>query len=93
MWSDGASLAPAGAQAALSALYQSVQARRASHEALLSLSGRLELLREQLDKAVSGVHTQRQLEPRVRAHCQRLWISFMSCSWSMVNTYCLDASV
>lgn len=48
----------------LSALYQSVQARRASHEALLSLSGRLELVRAQLDKAVDGAHTQMKLEPQ-----------------------------
>lgn len=53
----------AGAQAALSALYQSVQARRATHEPLLALSGRLELVRAQLDKATNDVHM--HIKPQV----------------------------
>lgn len=56
----------AGAQAALSALYQSVQARRATHEPLLALSGRLELVRAQLDKATNDVHM--HIKPQVLCH-------------------------
>jgi hypothetical protein len=55
-----------GAQAALVALYQSIQARTSWHEPLLSLSGRLELVRAQRMSNVQSAEAPKPMVSVVR---------------------------
>ena len=64
---DISCLLSAGAQTAVAALFQTIQARTSWHEPLLSLSGRLELVRAQLNRGAVTVETAEALKPMVGA--------------------------
>ena len=50
----------------MSALFQSLQMRRSAHEPLLSLAGRLELIRCQLEQTERQADTQLHIQPQAR---------------------------